>query len=74
MAGYLAFCRVRAAFLAAAERPAVPLVRAAFLAAEDRSAALRFLAAERPCFDRAFFEAAEVLSFFSAFLRAAERF
>lgn len=41
--------RVLAAFLAAADLPAGPLVRAAFLAAAERLAAERRLADERAC-------------------------
>src|SRR4051812_32912304 len=45
--------RVLAAFFAAAERPAAPLLRAALLAAAERSAALRREAARLVCCDSA---------------------
>src|SRR6266851_1922044 len=44
---------VRAAFRAAAERPAAPFVLTAFRAAAERSAAVRREAARRPCRDSA---------------------
>jgi hypothetical protein len=50
---YALAARVRAAFFAAWERPACPLVLTAFLAAAERSAAVRFLAADFACRDRA---------------------
>jgi hypothetical protein len=47
------FARVRAAFLAASDRPATPLVRAAFRAAADRCTRVRRAAAECACLARA---------------------
>jgi len=44
---------VRAAFLAAAERPAAPFVFTAFLAAAERAEAVRREAARRACFESA---------------------
>jgi hypothetical protein len=46
---YFRRARVRAAFFAAADRPAFPFVRAAFLADAERLLALRRRAAERAC-------------------------
>ena len=61
--GHLTQCalraRVRAAFFAAAERPAAPLVRAAFFAAALRSACVRLEAAWCARRDSARFDAAE---------------
>lgn len=51
--------RVRAAFLAAVERPRDPLVLAAFLAAVDLEPAVRLRALKRACFDNEACEAAE---------------
>jgi len=65
--------RVRAAFLAAADRPAVPLVRAAFFAAADRCVADRRRALERTCFASAPGDAAECPSRRSALLTARDR-
>lgn len=45
--------RVRAAFFAAADRPAAPFVCAAFLAAAERLAAGRFAAADFACLETA---------------------
>ena len=47
------FARVRAAFLAASDRPAAPLVRAAFRAAAERCTRVRRAAAECACLARA---------------------
>jgi hypothetical protein len=58
MAFYFPPARVLAAFFAAAERSAGPLVRAAFLAAADRSAAVRSPAARCAWRDRAVCDAA----------------
>ena len=66
--------RVRAAFLAAADRLPGPLVRAAFFAAADRCAALLRRALERACFDRERRDAADLPSRFNAFVTARERF
>jgi hypothetical protein len=66
--------RVRAAFLAAAERSAGPLVRTAFLAAADRSARVRFAAAVRVCLAKARGEAALRPSRSRARVVARERF
>ena len=65
--------RVRAAFLAAAERSRGPLVRAACLADAARSEAGRFFAALRACRESAVCEAADVLSFFKDFTAARDR-
>lgn len=48
-----AFLRVRAAFFAAADLPAAPLVRAAFFAAAERDAAGRLRDALLACFESA---------------------
>ena len=65
--------RVFAAFLAAAERPAAPLVFAALRADADFEAALRLDAASFACVDSADLEAARCPSFFNAFVVAFER-
>ena len=65
--------RVRAAFLAAAERPAAPLVAAALRAAAERSAAVRLLTVLVALRDSADFDAGLVLSFFRALVAALER-
>src|SRR5205085_10152366 len=57
--------RVCAAFLAAAERPAAPLVRTAFRAAAERDVALRRDAARLACCDSALCDAVLRGSFFS---------
>jgi hypothetical protein len=67
------FALVRAAFLAATERPLGPFVLAAFLAAAERSVAVRFFAAERACLANAWCETALLGSFFKAFSLALER-
>jgi hypothetical protein len=54
----LLLARVLAAFFAAAERPAAPLVRAAFLAAAERELAVRPEALLLACRDNAVFDAA----------------
>ena len=64
---------VFAAFFAAAERSAGPLVRDAFFAASLREEADLFMAAVCACFERALGEAASVLSFFNAFTLAFDR-
>ena len=64
---------MRAAFFAARERPAVPLVRDAFLAAADRLAAVRLPAAFLACVDKARLPADFVPAFFSAFFVARDR-
>jgi len=58
---------------AAAERPAAPFVAAALRAEADLLDALRWLAAERPCFDNASSEAAVCDSRFNASVTAFER-
>ena len=63
-----------AAFFAAAERPAAPLVAAAFFAAGERLAAGRFAAADFVCFDKAVRDTPAVLSRFNALVAARERF
>src|SRR5690348_4345551 len=68
------FARVLAAFFAAAERPAAPLVCAAFFAAAEREPALRLDALFLACDDNADFDAALWPSFFSALVVARERF
>jgi hypothetical protein len=55
----LARLRVRAAFFAAAERPAAPFVRTAFLAAADRDEDVRLRALVLACLDKDSCEAAE---------------
>src|SRR4029079_18197727 len=65
--------RVFAALRAAAERSSGPLVRAALRADAERSEAVRFAAADFACLERAFGDAAECPSFFSAALVAFER-
>src|SRR5438874_7305906 len=70
--GYAA-ARVRAAFRAAALRPAAPLVRTAFRAAADREEALRRAAAECACLASARCEAALRLSCFRTPRIARER-
>jgi hypothetical protein len=52
------FARVLAAFFAAADRPAAPLVLAAFLAAADLELDVRLAALFLACFDNAVFDAA----------------
>src|SRR5204863_5925059 len=65
--------RVLAAFFAAADRPALPLVRTAFLAAAERLVAVRRRAADRAWLESARREAALCPSRFSAPLIARER-
>jgi len=62
--------RVRAAFFAAAERAAEPLVLTPLRAAAERCVALRRLAADLACRSRPLFEAALRPSRFSAPLGA----
>ena len=66
--------RVSAAFRAASERLAGPLVRAAFFAAADRSVFVLFAAADRACFESASDEAAFRPSRCKAVLVARDRF
>lgn len=66
----LAALRWAAAFFAATLRSVDPFVRAAFLAAAERLEALRFEAAWRDCRDNADFEADDVLSRFKALVVA----
>lgn len=66
----LAALRWAAAFFAAALRSVDPFVRAAFLAAAERLEALRFDAAWRDWRDKADFDADDVLSRFNAFVVA----
>src|SRR5690348_11301423 len=68
------FARVFAAFFAAAERPAAPLVCAAFLAAADREPALRLEALFFAWADNADVDVALCPSFFNALVLARERF
>jgi hypothetical protein len=65
--------RVLAALRAAAERLEAPLVLAALRAAAERSERLRRAAADRPCFARAFLEAADLPSCRNARVMARER-
>src|SRR6185436_10317611 len=65
--------RVRAAFFAAAERPAAPFVLTALRAAAARSEAGFLAAAARACVASAFFEAAAWPSCFNACLVARDR-
>ena len=64
---------MRAAFLAAADRPPAPFVRAAFFAAADRCAAGRRLALERACAASARGDAAARDSRRSALVTARDR-
>lgn len=61
---------MRAAFFAAAERPALPFVRAAFLAAAERLLAVCLLAALRACLESAVFETLLLPSRFKALVAA----
>jgi hypothetical protein len=65
---------VRAVFFAAVLLPSRAFVRTAFAAAPRRLLALRLLAAERVCFDKALRDAVVFGSFFSAFVVARDRF
>src|SRR5260221_14287974 len=58
LCGYVERSRVRAAFIAAAERSFGPLVRTALWAAAERSSGLRFAAAEWACRESASCDAA----------------
>ena len=64
---------LRAAFCASRFSTAGPFDRTAFLAAARRDAPLLLRAAERACFDKLFFDAAERPIFFSAPRTALER-
>lgn len=66
--------RVLAAFFAAVERPAAPLVWAAFFAAAEREPALRRDALFLACDDKADLDAALCPSRFNALVVALERF